>query len=554
MSIFSRIALLFFVVAPSILYAQEDWENDGEIEDVEVEIVKDRQINLPKANRNFDKIPPLTIQPRTEKLEYFYQSMNFELPDLNIRVRPLKMKSQPISKIYGNYIKAGFGNYVTPYVEGYLASKRNKEYMYGAHLKYLSFQNGPVDDDNSGSGMFDIDVFGKLFNKSFTASGMVGFKSRNYNFYGYGELDPDVPFSVEEQKFDNFFLNGSIENTDKSAALQYYAGLKFDYLTDDFNAKESEVQLDFSASYHLGDRTSIDIISDLDLITQEDDSIEADTRNIFRISPALNFEYEGFRISAGFNAVYENDTLGDSEELHFYPAIRASYDLTDNFQVYAGIRGDIEKNTLRSLTTENPFLAANTPAYNQDKTFEFYGGIDGKLSSKVSFGAGVSAANYKNMYFYLTSPEDQTRFITQYSEDNTGIFNLFGELSFNRDDEFRMGLRTDVFAYDTPDDVAEAWHKPNYKITFNSTYNLYDKLLFGGEIYALGGIQALDNETENAIDLDAAFDVNLKAEYLISKQISTFIRLNNLFGQQYELLLNYPSRELQFMIGATYSF
>ena len=87
-----------------------------------------------------------------------------------------------------------------------------------------------------------------------------------------------------------------------------------------------------------------------------------------------------------------------------------------------------------------------------------------------------------------------------------------------------------------------------------SSYNLYDKVLLSGEIYALGGIQALDLETQDAIDLDAAFDVNLKGEYLISSQISTFLRFNNVFSQQYELLNNYPSRELQFMVGATYSF
>lgn len=553
MGVFSRIVLVFFVVAPSLSLAQDDWENDGEIEDVEIEIVKDRQINLPRANRNFDKIPPITLPNRSTKLEYFYQSVNFKLPDLNIRVRPLKMKSQPISKIYGNYLKAGFGNFVTPYFEGYLANKRDKERTYGVHLKYLSSRNGPVDDENSGSGMFDVNIFGKLFNENFTLSGAAGFKSRNYHFYGYGDRDLST-FSVEEQVFNNFFLNGAIENTDKSAKFQYHTGIKFDYLTDDFNARESEVQFDFQGSYSLSDQTSVQISSDLDLITQEDDSIDASARNIFRITPTVNFEYEGFRISAGFNAVYENDTLGDSEELHFYPMVRASYDLTENLQAHAGIRGDIEKNTLRRLTTENPFLTANTPAYNQDKTFEFFGGIEGKLSSKLRFGAGVSAANYKNMYFFITSPEDQTRFLAQYSEDNFGVFNLHGELTYNDDDKLRLGLRTDLFAYDTPDDIAEAWHKPNYQIRFNSTYNLYDKLLFGGEIYGVGGIQALDNDTGNAVELEAAFDINIEVEYLISKQISTFVRLNNLLGNQYELLLNYPVRELQFMIGATYSF
>ena len=539
--------------AVHIAKAQEGWENDGEIEDIEIEIVKDREINLPKANRQFDKIPPSNTTIQKDKLEYFFQSMDFKLPDLNVRVRPLKMKSQKLSKLYGNYVKAGFGNYVTPYLEGYVASKRDKERMYGAHLYYLNSQRGPVNDEASGSGRFDLDLFGKLFHDDFTVGGELGFRNRSYHFFGF-EPDPNVIQVLEEQRFNNFYLSTSIENTDADARVQYFAGLKFDYLTDDFDATESEVQFDFRGKYQLGDLTSINLNSDLDLITQKDDLIEAGTRTIFRITPTIHFQYEGFKIQAGFNAVYENDTLGDSEELHFYPEARASYDLTQSFQVYAGIRGDIVKNTLRQLTTENPFLGPNTAAYNQNKTFEFYGGIEGKLTSKFGFGAGVSAASYKNMYFFINDAISEQKFIAAYAEDNTGVFNVFGELSYNTEEKLRLSLRGDVFAYDTPDAFEKAWHKPNYKLTVISSYNLFDKFLFGGEIYALGGLQALDVATGRSIDLDAAFDVNLNAEYLVSSQISTFVRFNNIFGQQYELLNNYPSRELQVMVGATYSF
>ncbi len=554
MKIFLLTTFMFLLFGPSALLAQEDWENDGEIEDVEIEIVKDREINLPRANRNFEKIPPMSSQQEQEQLEYFFQSINFKLPDLQVQVRPLRMKSERISKIYGNYIRGGFGNYVTPYLEGHVSSKRSKENMYGAHLKYLSSQNGPVDDSNSGSGMFDLDLFGKLFNENFTVSGDVGLKNRNYHFYGYDETDADARENVDEQRFSNFYLKAAIENTNKQARFQYLAGMQFDYLSDDFDARESEVQFDFRSSYSLGDNARAELVGDIDLITQEDQQIEAETRNIFRVSPTVSFQYEGFQITAGFNAVYENDTLGDSEELHFYPLARASYTLSQGFEVYAGIRGDIVKNTLRQLTAENPFLRANTAVYNQNKTFELHGGINGKLSSKLRFGAGLSAANYKNMYFFINDPDDQSRFIALYDDDNTGVFNVFGELSYNNEEKLRLGFRGDVFAYDTPEGIENAWHKPNYKLTFVSSYNLYDKLLFGGEVYALGGIQALENTTSETVDLDAVLDINLKAEYLVSDQIAVFLRFNNLLGNQYELLYNYPSRELQFMLGASYSF
>ncbi|MEL7003876.1 MAG: hypothetical protein AAFN93_14235, partial [Bacteroidota bacterium] len=276
-------------------------------------------------------------------------------------------------------------------------------------------------------------------------------------------------------------------------------------------------------------------------------------RNIFRITPTFNFDYEGFLIEAGFNAVYENDTLGNSDELHFYPIAKASYKLSNGFSIYAGVGGDIQKNTLRSFVNENPYLNANVPVFNTERNLEIYAGIEGKLNSKMGFAAGWNMSNYKNMYFFLNDSTDQSRFDIIYNLEDTRILNIFGELSFNKDEKLRINLRGDYYGYSV-DNFEEAWHKPNYKLTVTSTYNLYDKFYFGAELFALGGIKALDRQTDETIDLDAAFDLNLRADYKLSDQFSVFARFNNIFSQEYELLNNYPSRALQFMIGATYNF
>ena len=47
---------LSFTVA--IAMAQDTGGQAGDLEDVEIEIVKERQITLPQATRNFEKIPP----------------------------------------------------------------------------------------------------------------------------------------------------------------------------------------------------------------------------------------------------------------------------------------------------------------------------------------------------------------------------------------------------------------------------------------------------------------------------------------------------------------
>ncbi len=549
----SAILFLFFVLQTLVVFGQEDWESDGEIEDVEITIVKDREITLPRANRNFDKIPPISIDGNRPQLDYFFSNLNLPLPALNIRVRPLRMKEEPLNKLYGNYIKAGFGNYVTPYLEGYFTSKRSKQNMYGAHINYLNSKNGPVDGDKSGSGFFDAEVFGKYFGSNTTVSGALGFNRNNYNFYGYPE---NVALNTDTlaQHFNNFNVQASLENTNKTAKIQYKTGLQFDYLTDNYEASESEVQLDFIGQFNIGENTKAELITDYDVISQKDANLEVKTRNIFRVRPSLTFSYQGFLIKAGFNTVYENDTLGNADELHFYPTARAQYSLSSGFTVFAGIDGDVEKVTLRKLVNENPFLTANTRAFNTYKTFELYGGIKGALSSKMGFGAGLSLATYKNLYFFINNPIDESKFLTYYNTENTTVLNIYGELSYNRNDLLRLSLRGDYWGYDVDAVTREPWHRPNYKIAATTTYKLYEKIRLEAEAFAIGGITALDVSTDQNVQLKAALDLNIKVDYLVSDRFSAWIRLNNILAKEYELLYRYPTRSLQVMAGITYSF
>jgi len=543
---------IFSFLSVSNLFAQEDWENDGEIEDVEIEIVKDREIKLPRANRNFEKIAPVSTDGDEGELQYFYNTINFKLPGLDLKMRPLRMKDQRLEKFYGNYVKAGFGNYVTPYFEGYINSKRNQQYTYGAHVNFLNSKKGPVDDENSGSGRFDVDLFGKAFGKNATLSGDFGYHRRNYHFYGYDD-NAEVDADSIKQVYNTISLKGAIENTNKSDALQYKLGLQYDHMTDDYEAKEGELQLGFKGGYDLSEDASVNLNAGLSLISREDQSIET-SRNLFRISPIVGFNVAGFDIEAGFNAVYEDDTIGSSDDLHFYPMAKASYELSSVFEVYAGIRGDIQKQTLRQMVAVNPYLQANQSIFHNNKTFDFYGGINGKVNNNIGFSAGLSVANYRNLHYFINDPSDQARFIAAYDTENTALLNLFGELTLSNE-SFRTTFRGDYWGYDASDEIGgEAWHRPNYQLSIISTYNLYDKLLFNAEFYTYGGIKAIDIVNNDEVTLDTAFDLSLKADYLISKQVSAFLQFNNIFSQNYELYYRYPVRKLQFMAGVTYSF
>ncbi|MBK7652314.1 MAG: hypothetical protein IPJ20_18605 [Flammeovirgaceae bacterium] len=140
---------------------------------------------MPKASRNFEKVPPRPVEPIKPEITYDFKNIKFTTPEFNPAIRPLRLKQEEITKIYGNYFSAGFGNYASPYLAAYITNKRDKAKFYGVKMFHQSFGQGPIDKNNSASGNTEIGMFGKAFGKQATVGGFVNYENITTHFYGY---------------------------------------------------------------------------------------------------------------------------------------------------------------------------------------------------------------------------------------------------------------------------------------------------------------------------------------------------------------------------------
>jgi hypothetical protein len=556
-------ALFFSFTAFPLLAQQTDWEEEGEIEEAEVVIEKDREIELPRANRKFERVPPLPVQPPSIELNYQFVDISPRLQPLKPPIRVLKVKEPPLPKLYPNYLKAGFGNYITPYLEVYANSARSEDYSYGVHFNHLSSRRGPVDGANSGNSNTRLGLHGNYFAAGHTFFGEASYQRERYHFFGYApglEIDRD---SIR-QIFNTVTLSGGLERNDVDALLDYRLKLNYRHLDDAYNASENQFEVNFHASYDISDLLSFQLQTDIWSSTLQDSPLEAPeiansiSRNLFRFKPYFRFRtseeaQQGLDVRAGINLVYENDTLSNADRLHFYPYATARYYLANTISVYASLEGDIQRVSLLDLTDENPWLMPNVPVYHTNKSLSFGGGITGSVNSFLGFNAGLSASNYKNMYFFVNSAEDSTKFDILYDQGNVFVFNFFGELNINSQDRFRTTLRADYFAY-SMDELESPWHRPNLKMSILSSYNVYDKLLLNAEFMLINGLEGLNMATAQSEELPVIADLSMKADYIFSPRFSTFLQFKNIFAQNYERYLNYPSRGIMVLAGITYSF
>ncbi|MBL0744329.1 hypothetical protein [Chryseolinea lacunae] len=550
--------LVAMLLCGTTLYAQQggttpkkDWEKEGEIEDVEIEIINKREITLPKANRNFEKIPPRPAETIKNPITYDFRSFSFQAPPINPPVKPLKLKAENPTGVYGGYVRAGFGNYVSPLLEAYFNSRRDKNKLIGAHLYHNSSDKGPVDGRNSGSGSTGLSVFGKSFSNSIALSGNAGFENRTTHFYGYAP-GTEVDAASIKQSYNLFKLGGEVSNA-KNSDFAYSLGAVFSHMADKYKARETEVDLNFKSYYKLDEDSRIAIKADYFMISRKDALVEAKPRSLFQVSPSYEFlPIEDLKLSVGFVAAFENDSI-DKKSTHIYPDVKATYPLSPSVDAVAYMTGGMEKVSLQSLSNENIWLGPNVPIFHTNKTFDFGAGIRAKVGNKVSAHAGLGFTTLKNWYFFVNTPTDVSKFTPVYDVSATKRTNFYAALSYAQSEKAKFMVRGDFYGYSTGK-VTSAWHRPTYKLTANASINVYDKILFNADLIAQGGMKALDPVTDKSVSLKGAFDLNLKTEYLFSQSFSAFVQLNNITSSKYPLYLNYPVRGFQAMAGITWSF
>ncbi|WP_242928218.1 hypothetical protein [Pontibacter vulgaris] len=532
------------------------WGEGSKLEDAEIVVEKNRVIELPQAARNFEKFR--IQQPTTGERNVRYRFTDYRLPsqDINLQMKVLTIKQDELNKLYGNYLKAGIGNYGTLYLKGYFHNKRNDVGSYGAEVSHVGSAKGPVDRGNSAVANSMLGVHGERYMKGFTAGGRLNYGRDKYHFYGYKPVaDTEVDKDTIRQVFNRVAAEGFMHNQTSGMPFLYNAGIKFNYLNDRFDMSESNLAFKVTGEYSTDSISGFKVDADLSILSHNDSANVS--RSYFKLAPTYERQLGALRLAIGANVAYTGDTVNDARKFNVYPMVRLGVEpIKDNLLIYAGLGGDLQRVTLYGLTEENPFLAPNVRVADTNKGLEIYGGMSANIANYVHLTGRVAYQNIRNLYFYNSSLSDSTKFDLVYDDGVTNVLNIFAEAVFNYSDEIRLGLKADYNKYNTAS-LEQPFHRPEMMASVFGTYNFYDKILFNSELYYIGssfGRITRPDGTSVLRETDSIVDLNLKADYRFSNKFTTFVMANNLFGKKYERFVNYPNKSINLIGGISYSF
>jgi len=529
----------------------QGWEDQqGEIEDTEVVIEKNIKIELPFAARNFQKIPPQPISIKPGPLTYNFANIHPNLVSITPRLRVVTVKDEEIRKLYGGYVKGGFGNYGTPLLDAYLFTKRNDKYSLGIYGSHLSSSRGPIDGKNSASSDSNLGISGKVLGTNSSLTATADYMRMGRYFYGYTdglEVDRDTIRQVINRLKVALNLSGKVE----SSPWSYGLNAAFQTINDKYDAVENQFIAGGKLKYTLNDESSILVNLNYDFISRKDSLIDGLDRHVLEINPAYHFILNDIDIIAGANMALENDTLKGLNKFHFYPNIRAQYNFS-KVSIYVGLTGGIQKRTLDSWLSENQFLNRNVPIFHASNSLEFLAGLRGEIVNNLGFQLGGSISAVKNISYLKNDSLDMARFDVVYDSVKTTVVDAFGELSYQKE-KGKIWVRADYWSY-SGGSIEEPWQKPDFGLTFGARINIYDKILLSGDFKILSGIKAYDYAASQVVDIDPFLGLNFSADYLLSRKASIFIQANNVLSSKNEVFYRYPSRKFQIIGGITFAF
>jgi hypothetical protein len=526
----------------------------------EVTIIAPYQPTISDAFKiNFTPEIRLTEQ-QSRQFEYNYIDKQLFAPLTLDEIQPQRYSQLNEDELLRNYIKAGFGNYMTPYFEFFAGSLRSEKFQFSAHLKHLSSQGKVKDYGPSAYSHNLVAVDGKYFLDQHTLSGNIDYKRDVYHFYGFKpDSFPDMEVEPDslKQRFQNIGAGVRFGSNYKDIKkFSHSISIDFYNYSDKYETAETYIKPEITLfkGFDMFRKYPPQLIGiDVNLINfSRKDTGDKYTVLHFNLRPWVDLNFDQYRFKGGFEVAVENDS---ATRTSFLPFVLAEVIiLPDQLKAFAELKAEKTINSFKTLSTENPFIISTPEIRNSISRFVLGGGITGNAEG-FNYFAKAYYRYVEDMPLFVndTCLLLLNRFIVIY--DNVNEFSIEAGAGYEIPGMFNVQLSGGYYAYSAAHEL-RAWHKPSYNLTLDGSYTFLEKYTVDAAIILRGAFYykdysegaVVEGKSKGAADLNAGF------RYQHNRYFSAFLKVNNILNKQYELWYRYPTQGIQVVAGLGFSF
>jgi hypothetical protein len=535
----------------------------------EVRVVEGFIPTIPQASRLNEKAAFSDTIKKDRTQEYAVVETDLKS---DYKTRPLKaakVKADKIAQLYGTKVGLGFGNAWTTKASILHNSKRSKTLSYGVLLNHFAnkydvvYSSSTKFSNTAKNSKNTMHLYGKKMSASHIFMANLDYDRRTANWIVQNPaFTNDYSGSLNRFAYTKLSFSAISKElaTDK---LKHHTTF---FVSDLNELSENQIHLSTNLSKTInGLPFSLEIeLNDYLNYNNSDSKFESTNVQSFHFSPSTSLTKYGFDFDLGLEFHY----LSDDTPFEVFPQIKATKELVkDILLVYGGLRHSEQRHTLKSLSDVNPYIhsygtnqaifSGNAVLQNlkTTDTDELYVAMRNVLAKDEVFEGGVAYGTVQNFAHFVGSDDLRyNRFLVDYID----VKQLHINVNYDRKINEIIGLNASANYYNW--DV-EVYHKPNFTCDISAPINLRNKIKVAPSLSYIG-----KRKTNSSFDsqpaflpilleeLPSQFHMNLGVYYNYTKNISAYLKLNNLTNSKQDVWIGYREVGFNGLLGLNYSF
>lgn len=500
------------------------------------------KINFSASQLNADSSRP--------KLDYNIPPQNLFYSYEPIPLKPVALAMD--SNLYlglRNYIKAGFGNFSTPYVSAGFSFGDGKKSLLNLYADYISSKGKIKYQDYS---QLTLKATGSFFRPKYEAYGGATLSQRDTYLYGYDHSKYDYKKDSIRNQFQDIDIYAGIRNTVPGEyGVNYNPTAHVISFTNKDKLTESSLVLSAPLEKQFGEAFAFKVEGKADITSYSTKNLQPAnikfSNNIFQVAPSLSVSTPRFSINGGIIPTWDNG------KFVWLPNVYVEAQVPNKmFLLQAGWVGRYTKNTFRNLSAINPYLQTLS-AQTNTKEIEYYGGIKATVGKHFNFSAKAGFIKMTNLPFFINDTARDNKTFKLSNETRVNDLRVHGDLSYINQDKFTLTAGLTFNGYTGMQNNARAWNTVPMEFTGSLRWWAFRQVLLKGDFYAFGGGNYLV-KGNTAGSFSGGSDLSAGIEFKVNKMFSAWLDVNNILNNRYERWHNYQVYGLNLIGGLRVNF
>lgn len=443
------------------------------------------------------------------------------------------------------YVKAGFGNFASPYVKAILRYGNGTTSAGQLEGNFTSAKGKLPFQQFTRYGLSTHNDFVAGANHALQVRG--GISGHQTYRYGYTPVPAQVDKDSLKIAYADIHAGATLANVNSGQyGLTYKAMVDVNIFNDGNKGSETALAYDLPLSKSINDKLNVQVAV-TGLVSRMKQPDTAFNNNLTMVRAGVQyFINEKTNLTAALVPSWNNGSFA------LLPDVQLETFIPDkNLVLQAGIKGNYVRQTFRTLAGQNPWIQQPTELTHAKNT-EVFVALKGKINEAFAFRIKGSYQSRNNAALMVNDTKDGKTFNLLF-EEAMNIAGASAELTWQKTDRITWSNQLTLQAFSGQKTAQKAFGMLPFEWQSNFRMKVLDKLTATADAYAFLPTWHL-NRDGKVRQGNSAFDLNLGAAFDIMPKMQLWLQFHNVFNNTYQRWNQYQVLGFQVQGGVIVRF